>query len=153
MTLVRQVRELKIEREDTIKRENTLNAKVDKLQDSESILRKQMDHALSHVSSLRKQLSESELKMQQLDEKMNGDISINSDEMDNKASVLERKNQSLIHELDKLKYQVTCLKSKSVGSNKKDLNNSNSNSLINQDSLSRTTGMLSFGSGNMFNMF
>jgi len=68
MTLVRQVRELKIEREDTVKRDNTLTAKIDKLQDSESILRKQMDHALSHVSSLRKQLADCESKLAQVTE-------------------------------------------------------------------------------------
>jgi len=80
MTLVRQVRELKLEREEFIKRDNLKNASIEKMQDSESILRKQIEHSLTHVSTLRKQVKDSEAKVHQiLDEKINGSISLNSD--------------------------------------------------------------------------
>jgi len=80
MTLVRQVRELKLEREEFIKRDNLKNASIEKMQDSESILRKQIEHSLTHVSTLRKQVKDSEAKVHQiLDEEINGSISLNSD--------------------------------------------------------------------------
>lgn len=104
MTLVRQVRELKLDREENIKRENNYLAQIDKLTDSEAILRKQMDHALGHVSSLRKQLSETESKMQQMnDDQSNSSRVSQSEVIANKTLSLERKIQSLISEIDKLK--------------------------------------------------
>lgn len=114
MTLVRQVRELKLDREESIKRENNYLAQVDKLTDSESILRKQMDHALGHVSSLRKQINEADAKYTQLNEdKLNTTSLSNTDTETNKNMNLERKIQSLISEIDKLKHTVKCLKTKS----------------------------------------
>eukprot|EP00801_Mesodinium_rubrum_P005165 Mrub_05168.p1 GENE.Mrub_05168~~Mrub_05168.p1 ORF type:complete len:362 (+),score=102.07 Mrub_05168:87-1088(+) len=143
MTLVRQVRELKIEREETVKRENSLNAKIDKLQDSESILRKQMDHALGHVSSLRKQLAESEAKVQQIHEERACNYSINSGDYQ-KIGMLEKKNQALMAEVEKLKQ----LSSKAKGSGDKSPMKGGK-----MDSLSRATNILSFGSSDMYNMW
>lgn len=151
MTLVRQVRELKLDREETIKRENTLMAQIEKIRDSESILRKQMDHALGHVSSLRKQIADSEANLKQLADDKKGITSLDSESVGNQMTIIERKNQSLISENDKLKYQIKCLKSKSFI----DLDNRSAKSdrSVREDSLSKATNLFANGSGDIFTMW
>jgi len=155
MTLVRQVRELKLEREEHIKRDNAKNAKIEKLQDSESILRKQIEHSLAHVSSLRKQVKDSEAKVHKiLDEKINGSVSVNSDielATNGNITLLTRKNQSLSGEIFKLKYQIKSLKSRNRSIADEDISKNSKD--FKEDSLSRATNIIVNGSGQIFNFW
>lgn len=151
MTLVRQVRELKLNREEDIKRENILNATIEKLQESETIIKKQMEHSLGHVSILRKQIAEGEAKYNQiLDEKINGGTtSFHSHTIEGKVPILERQNQSLITEVVKLKYQISCSKSRSFI----DKDTKRDSKSVKEDSLSRATNLIIGGSGEIFNIW
>jgi len=73
MTPVRKLSEVKLDSDESIKFENN-TSKIDKINNSESILFKEIDLGLHHVYSLSKQLAETETKCVKLKESENLDI-------------------------------------------------------------------------------